>query len=309
MNTRKPLIITFCAFAVFAGAGSLTAQSTDPGVFTTFTESVLGKAGISLTQLHAEVDSRSVIQITFEENRMKPPSNAAGNEEVKIRVEAFLVEGTTVTPVTIIDNYLSGTVSAPVRHDKSFRNLPGFAVIPDTSIDLGALNAADYDKIQIRVTNLITQESVERHLVPRSFGFHTSMSDSMLFVKRQGVTNEEEDAGLEDFNFGPAPGVTYLASFLPRRNGFLRLLRPGIGLNVSFMDWDDSAFDPASGMFPQGTDSNDIEVGMGLQLSFFNNVLQVTYGWNLQAEQDREYFGVGLSFVNLTQSLRRLITQ
>jgi hypothetical protein len=46
---------------------------------------------------------------------------------------------------------------------------------------------------------------------------------------------------------------------------------------------------------------------MGAAFSLFNNAIQFTYGANLHTEQDRMYWGVGISFVNLSTKVASLV--
>jgi hypothetical protein len=296
----------------FLLGSNLSAQSTAPASYTSIVETPVRGDAAALLRVMGEVSDQSGIAINFDETKMMPP-DATGARMVQIRVEAELIKGATRTQVVPIDNYASkrddNSQVVVVRHDKPYDPAAGFKEVPDTFIYLPSLDINNYDAIMIRVTNVQTQEAIERYLTPRPFGFRVNTSDSLLFVRRRGVTSEEESEGIEDFNFGPTPGVTYGGIYLPRKNGFLRFLRPGVGINLSFMDWDDSTFDPATGQFATGTDSNDIEIGLGVQVSLFSNILQLSYGWNLQAEQDRQYFGVGVSFVNLANRLTGLIAR
>lgn len=287
---------------------SAGAQSTNPGDFVTISEVTPGGATIVLTDPVGEVDNRSILRIVFDESQMAPPKPATGDLTVEVTVGATLYKGSTPTKVANIDNFVSsGTGGKLVYHDKPFAPASGASVVPDTALDLSALGGSDYDAIVVKVTNLRTQEDVERRLQIRPFGLRPRVTDSVFFIRRQGVDNEEQAAGVEDVNFAPAPGVSWGGVYFARHSRAVRFLKPGVGVNVSFMDWSDPAFDIATGQFASGTTSNDIEVGMGIQASLFNNILQVTYGWNLHAEQDREYFGIGVSFVNFTSKVAGLI--
>ena len=154
-------------------------------------------------------------------------------------------------------------------HDKAYDN-EFYQQVPNTTLNLSGLRANDADQIEIRVTNLATQESLVRILKPRAFGFRVGVTDSLLFLKRLGVAQED---GLDAINFAPAPGVTYGGTYLSREGGFVRFLQPGVGLNVSFMNWKDPAFDVATGKFVSGTKRSDLNIGLGAQFSLFNNVL------------------------------------
>jgi hypothetical protein len=130
-----------------------------------------------------------------------------------------------------------------------------------------------------------------------------------MFIKRLNVSSADRKAGISDFNFGPSPGVTYGGSYFARKNSLLRFLQPGIGINVIFTKWDNPAFDISTGQFVSGTKSSDIQTALGGQLSLFGNVIQVGYGANLNVDQKRSYFGVGVSFVNLTTKVAGLLTK
>lgn len=135
------------------------------------------------------------------------------------------------------------------------------------------------------------------------------VKDSFFFLNRLGVSAEKPVEGVDNVNFGPAPGVTYLWTISTRKNNFLRVLRPSLGVNVSFTDWDDPAFNQATGQFAAGTNASDIEITSGVVGGVFDGIVQFTFGWNLNVEQRRTYFGVGFSFVNIVDRLGKLIAK
>jgi hypothetical protein len=167
------------------------------------------------------------------------------------------------------------------------------SVIPDQRIDLAVLNAADYDRIKIRVTNIVTQEVHEVDVLPAPLGFRANVAPSLMFLNRIGVDDTTaQEANITDVNFSASPGVSISGTLLVRRDGgflteFLRFVRPGIGLNASYLGWNDD------------NDAGTLEIGLGVQASLFNNIIYGTYGWNLQAPEYNAYFGIGLNFVNL----------
>ena len=98
----------------------------------------------------------------------------------------------------------------------------------------------------------------------------------------------------------------------------LTALAPGIGANVSFMNFSQPRdFDPTAGavdpitMQPSGqfatTTGSNFQIGAGVIVSLFNNKLQATYGWNLNADRKRAYFGIGFGFVEVGRALGGLI--
>jgi hypothetical protein len=90
-------------------------------------------------------------------------------------------------------------------------------------------------------------------------------------------------------------------------------LTPGVGVNVSFMnfgtgDFDDTIQDSAGntvGGFKAST-GGSIQVGIGVSASLFANAVQFTWGYNLQADVKHSYFGVGVGFVQIGQEIAKL---
>jgi hypothetical protein len=80
-------------------------------------------------------------------------------------------------------------------------------------------------------------------------------------------------------------------------------LAPGIGVNVTFMNFADPRdFDPALNQFST-TSASNFQVGAGGVVSLFNNALQFTYGVNLNESQKRRYFGIGFGFIEVGKLL------
>lgn len=95
-------------------------------------------------------------------------------------------------------------------------------------------------------------------------------------------------------DFAPSPGVTALWNFYgksPNRKSKLRTLAPGIGVGALFLNFDG--------------DESSIEMGLGVTLSFFDDLVYLTYGYNLQEKTltagNREFFGIGLSLAQVVQ--------
>ena len=173
------------------------------------------------------------------------------------------------------------------------------------------------------------------------FGFAREITDSFFFLKRSGVDESDDvvaddsmaesdgmgdgSMGMDmtgsmesprDVNYEPAPGVTLAWTYRPRRQHgrFMQTLAPGFGVNVSFprfgsrvtsFDFGDPSADPPTVTRATVEESSDeIEVASGLVLTLFDNALQFTYGWNLNVDEKREYFGVGFSFVELIRKVK-----
>ncbi len=159
-------------------------------------------------------------------------------------------------------------------------------------------------------------------LTVKKFGWKAPLvTDSFFFIKRLGIDDEDIDPprdmlgnplfdAVREVNFAPAPGASLGATFFKRGNSswdkFLRALAPGIGINVSFMNFDDPGFDLVNNAFTKTTGVN-VQVAAGPVVSLFDNNLQFTYGWNLSADRKRRYFGVGFSFIKIAKQVGKYI--
>lgn len=192
-------------------------------------------------------------------------------------------------------------------------------------ISLSSARAKDQDNLTLKVE--ARSSDVEGPGIPalfevtvKQFGAKVKVTDSFMFIKRLGLTEGDTrpttapmpGRGLKPVNFAPSPGVTLGVNFFKRGNDsvskFLRGLAPGVGVNVSFMNFDDPGFDLATGRFTN-TNGTDVEVGAGIVGMLFNNKVQFTYGFNLNAEARRTYFGVGFSFVDTIKALANRVKE
>jgi hypothetical protein len=224
-------------------------------------------------------------------NPPKPPSQAEAETQKKPGGEEAKAKPETQS---------SGTI---VYHDKYFNPQIGAIEIPNTEINLRETQVADADFIEVRITNLWTQQSLVKTLTPVKFGFRTKVSDTFLLVKRIGIHGAERASGFDPSNFSPAPGVTYGGVFTAR-NRAGRFLQPGVGVNVSFLTWSDPAISKTTGQPTPGTSASSVQVGTGAMLTFFSDALQFTLGGNLNADRHRVYWGIGFSFVNLAERIK-----
>ena len=318
---KRICIVMACA-VLFVGLSHLpvcAAQSTDPASFATVTEVPINGSPRVIRTIYAEVDNRSEIRITFDPKRMAEPAplvpGGPARPQVHLRIEAVIHQGTSTTLLAPIPYYVTlstatgkgSAVSPFVFHDKYF-NPAIHAIPPNTEINLRGSFAASADYITLSIMNLETLQSVDYTLVPESFGFRPGVSDTLMFVRRLGISAADRAAGVDDVNFAPSPGVSYGGVYTPRGHGLSRWLSPGLAMNVLFLKWSDPAFDPATGKFTSGTKAGGLQVGMGVQGSLFSNILQFTYGWNLNVESNRTYVGIGMSFVNLTEKIGGLVS-
>jgi hypothetical protein len=104
---------------------------------------------------------------------------------------------------------------------------------------------------------------------------HSEMAVGLIFA-HTGRGNKKRSS------FQAAPSFSYLFKPGSRKSVFFnRVLDPGVGLNVSALDFnkDDSP-----------------EIGLGLVVSFFKDILQTGYGYNIHRSDGYFFFGLQLPF-------------
>lgn len=190
------------------------------------------------------------------------------------------------------------------------------------SISLPDYQAKDGDRLTVTVESLPADATtggvpVVFQIAIKKYGAKIQWSPSLLFVRRLRVTGAEATpptgstaAPINRVNFAPSPGMTFGIAYFKRgqrgRDKFLRALGPGLGMNVTFMNFNDPSFDLSTGKFVNTTGTN-VQVGAGAIASLFDNKIQFSYGWNLNVEHRRNYFGVGFGFIEIGKELTKYI--
>lgn len=187
-------------------------------------------------------------------------------------------------------------------------------------VSLDEVRAKDGDTLKLTVQiqnpgNQGTGNKVPFYIAVKKYGIKLHWASSFLFLKRLNITPADTmpDANgntLSEVNFAPSPGVSYGLTFFKRGDDggskFLRALAPTIGMNVSFMNFKDPGFDLSTMMFTNTT-GTDVQVGAGPIVSFFDNKLHFTHGWNLNVDRKRRYWGIGFGFVEFAKELGKYI--
>jgi hypothetical protein len=174
-------------------------------------------------------------------------------------------------------------------------------------IDLLNSGAKDGDTVTIKIESKAigrdgTSAVLQLNILVRNYGYRVATSPSMLFIRRIGVTEADQATqNLTAVRFAPSPGVTFGVTLLPRHPKLLSALAPGLGVNLSFMNYNDPRdYNLSSGTFKNTTPVN-VQFGTGVVVSLFNNMIQTTYGWNLNAPQRRTYWGIGFGFFDVAK--------
>jgi hypothetical protein len=101
-------------------------------------------------------------------------------------------------------------------------------------------------------------------------------------------------------------GIAYFKRGKTSWDKFARALGPGLGMNVTFMNYNDPSLNVATSQFTNTNETN-VQVGAGIIGSLFDNKLQLSYGWNLNVERRRTYFAVGFGFIEIGKELAKYI--
>lgn len=119
-----------------------------------------------------------------------------------------------------------------------------------------------------------------------AFGWSSDVSGGLIFVKSIDVDTS---------NFKPEPVATWRIGYRPRPEdrsfgaALGRALRPGLGIHVTSLGF-----------------SNDtsVEMGAGVNVHLFSDLVQVGYGWNLTVKADRTYWYLGLGLFELLKVVK-----
>jgi hypothetical protein len=119
---------------------------------------------------------------------------------------------------------------------------------------------------------------------------HTSVSASLIFARASSGTQQAKEW---------APNVAAMVNWHKRNR------KP---LNGEMKEWDKrwNWLNPGAGVHLASLDQGDdtVEFGVGANLSFWNGLLNLGYGFNLSQPEDREYFFVGLNLLHLLDVAR-----
>ena len=269
------------------------------------------------------MDRRNNVLIHFDQDALRAALiGQTRTNAVRIRVEASLQRGDGAAQPIEVDNFITVTETSGSQNaaktfnfmyhdqrvdvDRANKSLKG--ILPDSFINLTRLGASAGDRLYLKITDVESQNDLNFITDIATFGLDAQVTDSFLLLRRLGVTEELKADDFQEINFRPAPGTTFGWVYRARTNPVLRVLTPGFGYNVSFTAWGDTEFDIATGKFKKGTQGSNVEIGTGFMLTLFHNTLHLSYGWNLNVESKRRYFGVGFSFFNLSQRVGGLIT-
>ncbi|WP_157899041.1 hypothetical protein [Luteitalea pratensis] len=144
------------------------------------------------------------------------------------------------------------------------------------------------------------------------FGLHARFSDMALFVQRVGEDRANSSGTnlvvFDSVNFRPAPGVNYGFNYYHRRHASIRVLEPGFGMHIAFLNWNDRPRDSAAADVDV-TRTTNLQIGIGVTGSMFDGTVVGTLGWNLHVKDQRPYLGIGFSITGLARKIAQFVRE
>ena len=198
--------------------------------------------------------------------------------------------------------------------------------LKDTYLLVQETGAQPGDEITIIVSNLSQEGDLPREfpltMRVRQFGLVNHLSDSFLFISRQGIrTPNAPAAGSADtsaapYNYLPTPGITFGWTLYYRREWWgasaFRWLQPGFGLNVSFPRFgrtvlQTSSTSPGPATTTQTTIQPDgFDLAVGAVITVFDGAIQLSWGRDLTTSNPHRYWAIGFSFIRTVGALQQI---
>ncbi len=173
--------------------------------------------------------------------------------------------------------------------------------ITDGAIYLNKTRADRGSELTIR-TELFTTDEKGKETVQQwseqsfqvdRYGLTSDFSANVLFVNRFGGG----EPGDPDTDFDPAPSASWNLHYRLRPDAdddWLKKLYcffdPGFGINTAVLDFEDE----------------NVQIGAGVHLTLFEDLLIFGYGYNLQAETDNDYFYFGIGVLEALDTIGSL---
>jgi hypothetical protein len=164
---------------------------------------------------------------------------------------------------------------------------------PDTFVALKGSTARVGDTLEVRASLLVdgkVESSSSALFSVARLGWHAQFAPSVVLVSADKLAGQSDDAGF-------SPALAWMLRYTPRPDqddwwdDFSRWTRWGIGPHAALLN-----FDP----------DNDTEIGLGLTVGLWGEILQFGAGYNLMADSSDEaqiYYYVGSSLIPMLQAL------
>ncbi len=166
----------------------------------------------------------------------------------------------------------------------------------DGNIDLREARASEGDLLKVSLLWYENEDSsLPKELELASYqikdvGWRLKVSDSFFLIDR--ISDPDDTENLSPSKFKGAPGASLLFSYgnNGHKNNLLKRLEPSLGINISYVDF---------------YTNKDLEVGVGAVLGILRNNILLTIGYNLHAESNGGYMGLGFSFANISSQIKK----
>jgi hypothetical protein len=238
------------------------------------------------------VDPDSRLEIAPAAAQLAEAARAAGVEptDARLRLEAW-IERRGADPIAL---HLPGYDALDAY---AVRATPrAIADAPPTELDLTRTIAREGDRVLLRATiedgvGAPAGEAFDARFRVAQLGWYSAYHPSVVLA-RPGTPRD----GDADFRF--TPGIAWLHSYAPRpdEQGAWAAWMRGSGMSAG-----------PHAMLLQFDTEDEVEVGLGVPVGFWNGVLQLGVGYNLMADggQDRLYTYIGSSLISLAQAADR----
>ncbi|MDP4270350.1 MAG: hypothetical protein Q8909_09520 [Bacteroidota bacterium] len=167
----------------------------------------------------------------------------------------------------------------------------------DGTIDLRESRAKEGDILEICLLYYPNKDSITTPLQLevatfniKEIGWRLKVSDSFLLINR--ISEPNNKTTVSPSRFKGAPGISLLWTYGNNgfKNNIFKRLEPSLGINVSYLDFDST---------------KDLEIGAGAIAGFFRNQIFITAGYNLHTDNKGFYWGVGFSFANIANQIKK----
>jgi len=204
------------------------------------------------------------------------------------RVQALLSGGQTLSLAEGLDTSRERPPVRAIELDK----------ITDGTIDLNKTRADRGGELTVRAELFTTDEKDQETVLQWSeqsfhierFGLTSDFSANVLFVNRLG----SGAPGDPNTRFDPAPSASWNLHYRLRPDAdetltrkLYRFFDPGLGINTAALDFEDE----------------NVQIGAGVHLTLFEDLLIFGYGYNLQAETDHGYFYFGIGVLEALDTI------
>jgi hypothetical protein len=166
----------------------------------------------------------------------------------------------------------------------------GLDEIVNTELSIGGSPADRDDRVVLFVELLRTEGTTdvvaaghEQEIAVERIGLNGRVGAHVVFAKR----HHEPGGGVPETNFEAAPAASWTLHLRARGDGFFpsfwNTVDPGLGLNVAALQFE----------------NDGVEIGAGPHVTILGDLLQAGYAWNLNVDEDRGYFFVGIGLTEL----------